>query len=548
MMNKPYTSIVLIYTFLIAILTCKAGDVNVIQEQESLSGKGKFVYTGYPPLADKPVNVWYYIPENKRKAEIVILMHGNSRNAPGYRDNMLEYAKRHQFILIVPEFSKEQYPKSRDYHQGGVFKQDGNTVAEKNRTFSIIEPLFDHIREQTGNINKNYTLYGFSAGSQFVHRFMMFTPDNRASRIVSASAGYYTIPDYNVDYPYGLKKTNIPKGNFKKFLKRDFTLMVGAADTLLSRKDLPKSSAAKKEGRDRVERAMSFYTRAKTIAHRDGIPFNWKFELVPGVAHSNGEMAGSVADYLFGKEKQTGGLIVQGGGKLSVPLQEELLRDEFLALTPVKDPKLLIIPYAKAGPENIEKSAQQYLEIFRRLGYKDLSVLDLDNPEQALRDIEESDMIWMPGGSQTLLKMKLERAGLVDAIRKRHKAGIPIGGTSAGAGIMSEVMISSAKKMSNTDMLLPVMWHGLGLWPEVIVDQHFSERKRMQRLEIGTRNHPRLIGIGIDENTAAVVQGDKFRVVGANTITVFRVSNPDALDKKLEKIVLKAGDVYQFAE
>ncbi|WP_461533817.1 cyanophycinase [Sinomicrobium sp.] len=535
---KKYISIIFSGLFLIAALHGTAAEASDSLEP----GTGSFVYTDYAPLADKPITVWYHIPENKKNAPVFFTMHGNGRNAVGYRDNMLEYAKRYGFILIVPEFSKEQFPNSRDYHQGGVFTRDGNTVAVKDRTFSVIEPLFDYVKSQTGNVNKNYILYGFSAGSQFVHRFMMYVPNNRASRIVSSSAGYYTMPDYEVNYPYGLKNTELPKENIRKFLGRDFTVMVGTADTVYSREDLRKSTEALKQGRDRVARAKKFYAEGKALAAKEGVPFNWKFEMAPAVRHSNKQIAGTVANYLFGNGE--GGLIVQGGGTLTEALEEEILKDEFLKLTTVKDPKLLIIPYA-SGSKSIERRTNYYLDIYKRLGYKDIWVLNLDNPKQALKYIKECDMIWMPGGGQTLLKTRLEKAGLVDDIQKRHKEGVPIGGTSAGAGIMSKVMISSSKKMSG--LLLPVMYQGLGLWTEVIVDQHFSERKRSQRLEIAVRNNPELLGVGIDENTATIVTGNEFRVVGANTVTVYR-ADPGNPDKELEKTVLKAGDVYKFSE
>src|SRR5699024_7584283 len=113
-------------------------------------GLGSFDYTGYEPLADKPVTVYYYKPRNlSSDAPVMILMHGNSRAAESYRKAMIPYAEVHQFLLIVPKFSTEYYPKSRDYHQGGVFSADGKMKDKRDWTFSIIEPLFDYVKEVT---------------------------------------------------------------------------------------------------------------------------------------------------------------------------------------------------------------------------------------------------------------------------------------------------------------------------------------------------------------------------------------------------------------
>lgn len=263
-------------------------------------GIGEFLFTHYKPLANKPVTVHYYRPDNlPDDAPIMILLHGNGRNADGYRKGMMSYAEHHKFLLIVPEFSKEIYPNSRDYHQGGVFTKEGKMKPKEDWTFSIIEPLFEHVKMITGKKNEGYILYGFSAGSQFIHRFTWFFPDNNAIKTISSSAGSYTMPDYKVNYLYGLKNTKIPKENLVKAFAKDFTVAIGDADTVLNRSDLPKSPQANKQGRDRVERAINFYNVCKDLAKKEGVPFNWKLVVVPHVGHTNSEMAGPVARMLF---------------------------------------------------------------------------------------------------------------------------------------------------------------------------------------------------------------------------------------------------------
>lgn len=265
------------------------------------TGSGTFVYDSYKPLANKPVKVHYYLPEDAAAdAPIIILMHGNSRAATGYRNAMAEHALQHGFLLFVPEFSTEYYPSSRDYHQGGIFHKNGTLKKKKQWTFSLIEPLFDHIKTLTGRKNEGYILYGFSAGAQFVHRFNWLVPENRATKIIAAAAGSYTMPSKESSYPYGFKEIKTEQHHLASAFSKQVIVMVGAADTVLSRDDLPKSVAANKTGRDRVERAQHFFNACREVAARNNALFNWSFQTVPHVGHNHRQMAQPVARMLFG--------------------------------------------------------------------------------------------------------------------------------------------------------------------------------------------------------------------------------------------------------
>lgn len=277
----------------------KKNDDEQIAADDQYSGLGEFDYTEYAPLSSRPITVYYYKPKQLNKdSRVMLLMHGNSRAAESYRKSMISYAEENNFLLIVPKFSEEHYPV-RDYHQGGVFDKEGSIKPKEEWTFSVIEPLFDYIKEKFDLEADEYILYGFSAGSQFVHRFTWFYPNNRASKIIAGSAGSYTMPDYETAYIYGLKNTGIPPRNIKEAFKKDYTVVVGQADTVLSRNDLPKSKQANLQGRDRVERAMQFYTKSKQLAQEKGWDFNWHFLIAEEVGHSQKEMAKPIAEYLF---------------------------------------------------------------------------------------------------------------------------------------------------------------------------------------------------------------------------------------------------------
>lgn len=227
-----------------------------------------------------------------------------------------------------------------------------------------------------------------------------------------------------------------------------------------------------------------------------------------------------------------------GGGQIS-----ETLMSEILSHSGVKSPKVLIIPQA-AREKNIAASAERFVKLFKSIGVTDPSVLYLSDREKALQEIEACSVIWMPGGGQVRLRKALEKAGLLEAVRDKVKTGILIGGTSAGASIMSDVMMANTAKDKETGKSHPVISYGLGLWPETMIDQHFSQRNRLWRLKEAIALHPELIGIGIDESTAVVYKGDKqFSVIGEGTVTVVRQSNED----KVPVVeVLKNGDVYAY--
>src|SRR5436189_610386 len=141
--------------------------------------------------------VWYYLPENVRPdSPILIVMHGVNRDADRYRDEWRPHAERYGFIVAAPEFSNEAFPDGDSYTFGA--KPGGPS------SFSFIEPVFDAVKEATGNRSERYRIYGHSAGAQFVHRFLYSVPNARVEQAVAANAGWWMLPDAGVDDPSGL--------------------------------------------------------------------------------------------------------------------------------------------------------------------------------------------------------------------------------------------------------------------------------------------------------------------------------------------------------
>lgn len=214
-----------------------------------------------------------------------------------------------------------------------------------------------------------------------------------------------------------------------------------------------------------------------------------------------------------------GHLVVVGGG----PPIEEIYR-RALDISGGEQARVLVVPFASPDPAAGEKSAAAW----RALGATNVGVLDLSEPEIALLAIGEADLIWFRGGEQERLMRHLESVeGVIAAIHACYLRGGTIGGTSAGAAIMSRRMISGpAGRRGTPEAKLARFGTGLGLWPDVIVDQHFARRQRQLRLATAVHDFPELLGVGIDEATAVIVSGREFEVIGHGPVFVYGVRTP----------------------
>jgi cyanophycinase len=148
-------------------------------------------------------------------------------------------------------------------------------------------------------------------------------------------------------------------------------------------------------------------------------------------------------------------------------------------------------------------------------------VADTADAAAAIKAVNEATFVWFPGGDQTKLMNAFAGTGIPEAIRARFEAGALVGGTSAGAAVMSRVMITGdAYDLESITALKTDTKPGLGLFPGAIVDQHFLKRQRMNRLISVVLDFPALVGIGIDETTAIFVTGDSFEVLGQSSVVV----------------------------
>lgn len=157
--------------------------------------------------------------------------------------------------------------------------------------YSAIEPLFDLVKTKYQSTETEYNLYGHSAGSQFVHRFIFFIPQDRVSKIITANAGWFTAPNLSVNFPYGLNNSPVSKNALKLALQKPVIILLGEADNDPNHKSLRRAKEAMMQGPHRFARGHDFYASGQQAAIDLKVEFNWQLETVPNVGHINGLMA-----------------------------------------------------------------------------------------------------------------------------------------------------------------------------------------------------------------------------------------------------------------
>ncbi|MDP2206420.1 MAG: cyanophycinase [Alphaproteobacteria bacterium] len=185
--------------------------------------------------------------------------------------------------------------------------------------------------------------------------------------------------------------------------------------------------------------------------------------------------------------------------------------------------RVCVITSATSEPEAAKK---RYEDVYRQLGVADCTVLHIDSRAMAGGDavcaaLEEADVVFFTGGDQLRLTQMLAGTRGFEMIAEKYAAGtLVIAGTSAGAAAASTLMICGgdpAKAMEKGEVQMTA---GFGFVPGVVFDTHFSERDRLPRLFNAVASHPSTIGIGLDEDTGAVLHRDgTMEVVGSGTVT-----------------------------
>lgn len=188
-----------------------------------------------------------------------------------------------------------------------------------------------------------------------------------------------------------------------------------------------------------------------------------------------------------------------------------------------KNGSLVIVTVASQEPEAL---AEEYTKVFKELGVKRVDVLDIRERSQGedetnVQRLREAGLVFFTGGDQLRITSQIGDSLVFQTMREMLKTGRTIAGTSAGAAVMPETMLIGGPSDESNRISALSMAPGLGLIEGVVIDSHFAERGRMGRLLGTVAQNPRNLGLGIDENTAVVIEGqEQFRVIGSGAVYV----------------------------
>ncbi len=256
-----------------------------------------------------------------------------------------------------------------------------------------------------------------------------------------------------------------------------------------------------------------------------------------------------------------GRLVIVGGGA-----HDDAVMGPLVEMAGGKNARIVIIPQASGEP--LETAKDQAAQ-FRRLGAGSADWVlfpagEADKPEH-LAKFKHANAVFFTGGDQVTLVSFLGGTKMLEEARRIWREGGIVAGTSAGAAVMSRVMLTGDDRLAGQDdepfaairSSAVVTAEGFAFLPDnIVIDQHFLKRKRQNRLISVVLERPGLTGIGIDENTALVVgPGRKCSVLGESLVTVFETAKAGPVTgdgrghlaaRGIAMHLLKHGDAYEL--
>ena len=264
-----------------------------------------------------------------------------------------------------------------------------------------------------------------------------------------------------------------------------------------------------------------------------------------GGAGSLGSSALQAVGRLFSRPQ--GNLLIVGGGDTPLSVQQRFVA---LAGGP-ENARIAVLPMASSQSD---EEAQEVVRDLEGLGARaqvvEIRPADVNSTAVA-QTLEKFSGFWFSGGDQSRLSSLLVGTRALQAIEARYQAGAVVGGTSAGASVMSRLMLtgkwrtprnSDEEEQVNIARGMKELAPGFGFFKGAIVDQHFMHRARYNRLISAVLDHPQLIGVGIDEETALLVRADgQWEVLGNYYVKIFDARRAQIVDDRGP--MAKAADI-----
>jgi cyanophycinase len=210
-------------------------------------------------------------------------------------------------------------------------------------------------------------------------------------------------------------------------------------------------------------------------------------------------------------------IAIGGGGT-----NDSILEAFFDAIKDKRDASVVVMTVASNDTNGMTSA---YNSMFRKHNVKHVSMIDIVGRQDALnaaalKKIEGADAIYFTGGDQLNITSLYGGSPLDYLLREKVKEGVVIAGTSAGAAMMASTMIKNGNGDDSPKVGSVETSSGLDLIANTVIDTHFAQRGRYGRLLTALAHHPHMLCIGLDEKTAIVAKGKKFKVVGEGSVTV----------------------------
>jgi hypothetical protein len=269
---------------------------------------GSFIFDPQALLNRQPVEIFYHIPDGDiATMPILMSLHGADRNGDTHRDFWIDMANEHGFMVMAPEFSTANYPGLGDnYIMSNIFDDGDNpssaTFNNQNEwTCFVLDPLFEYVKTVISGTQQKYSAWGHSAGAQFLHRLFMYLPNSKLDIAVCSNAGWYTVPENTVSYPYGILNGQLPTSDLTAAFSKKLIVHLGKNDTNsdpnsgIRRNDVVDAQ----QGVHRFERGQYFFNTSQATAQNMAATFNWEKQEVAGVGHQPQLMANDALQYFL---------------------------------------------------------------------------------------------------------------------------------------------------------------------------------------------------------------------------------------------------------
>ena len=233
---------------------------------------------------------------------LVVVMHGRKRNAEEYRDQWSDSAKDLNLLILVPEFSEQNYPQVWGFNYGNLKTNSLEPIDKSLHAFSAIEPLANGALQRFRLKSDNWGIYGHGAGAHFVHRYVLHHPEASHTLAIAANLGWY-LSMTDQEWPFGLTNSNIDNAKLKQAFGKYFLLMLGRADTS-TKPNTPYVAEhwdiISMQGEHRLARGRNFFKSAVAKSKEVNQFFKWGMVEVPTTkGHSNTEQMVPYAAEMF---------------------------------------------------------------------------------------------------------------------------------------------------------------------------------------------------------------------------------------------------------